>query len=95
MSEFTTYYNAILASGALMTALTARFGFTRIIGLGHLFWIPLVAFLILRLGAIPADDFFGLWIRAVIVLNSIALAIDAVDVVRWLAGDRQETVAGL
>ena len=85
----------ILASMILMTFLTARFGFTRILGLGHILWVPMLAFLAVRLGDIPANDAFGIWIRAVIVLNSISLAIDAVDVIRYIAGDREETVPGL
>ena len=85
----------ILASMTLMTWLTGRFGFTRIIGLGHILWVPMLAFLFARLGDIPAGDAFGIWIRALIVLNSVSLVIDAVDVIRYIAGDRAETVAGL
>ena len=80
---------------ALMTYLTSRFGFTRILGLGHIFWIPLLGFLLTRLGNIPAGDAYGAWLRALIVLNSVSLVIDAVDVIRYIAGDREETVAGL
>ncbi len=85
----------ILASMALMTLLTARFGFTRILGLGHILWVPMLAFLLARLGDIPVGDAYGIWIRALIVLNSVSLVIDAADVIRYLAGDRGETVAGL
>lgn len=85
----------ILASMTLMTWLTGRFGFTRIIGLGHILWVPMLAFLFARLGDIPAGDAFGIWIRALIVLNGVSLVIDAVDVIRYIAGDREETVAGL
>ncbi len=85
----------ILASLALMTFLTGRFGFTRILGLGHILWVPMLAFLVARLGDIPDNDAFGIWIRAVIVLNSLSLVIDALDVVRYIAGDREETVPGL
>ncbi len=83
------------ANMALMTYLTSRFGFTRILGLGHIFWIPLLGFLLTRLGNIPAGDAYGAWLRALIVLNSVSLAIDALDVIRYIAGDREETVAGL
>ncbi len=85
----------ILASMTLMTLLTARFGFTRIVGLGHILWIPMLAFLFTRLGDIPAVDAFGIWIRALFVLNGISLVIDVVDVIRYIAGERQETVPGL
>ena len=86
---------ALLISMTLMTALTARFGFSRILGLGHIAWLPLLAFLVSRATQIPATDAFGLWLRAVIVLDAISLVIDAVDVVRFLHGDRAETVPGL
>ncbi len=84
-----------LASVTLMTLLTARFGFTRIVGLGHILWLPMLAFLFTRLGDIPASDAFGIWIRALFVLNGISMVIDAVDVIRYIAGERQETVPGL
>ncbi len=84
-----------LASFALMTFLTGRYGFTRILGLGHILWVPMLAFLVARLGDIPDNDAFGIWIRAVIVLNSLSLVIDAIDVIRYIAGDREETVPGL
>lgn len=83
------------ANMALMTYLTARFGFTRILGLGHIFWIPLLGFLLTRLGSIPAGDAYGAWLRALIVVNSVSLLIDTVDVIRFFAGDRAETVQGL
>ena len=85
----------ILASMALMTFLTASFGFSRILGLGHILWVPMLAFLSTRLGDIPADEAFGIWIRTLFVLNGISLVIDAADVVRYIGGDRREMVAGL
>ncbi len=81
--------------GGEVTALTAWFGFSRILGLGHVAWLPLLAFLVDRVTEVPATDAFGLWLRAVIVLDAISLVIDAVDVVRFLRGDRAETVPGL
>ena len=84
-----------LVSAMLMTWLTGRFGFTRILGLGHIFWIPLLAFLLARVGHIPGNDAYGIWIWSLIVLNSVSLVIDAVDVFRYIAGDREETVSGL
>ena len=77
----------------LLVLLTGRFGFTRILGLGHIFWIPLVIYLICRIGSYPATEVYGLWMRSVIILNSISLVIDITDVVRYIRGDRTETVA--
>ena len=86
---------AILASLVLFTILTALAGFTRLLGLGHAPWIPLIWFLWPRLEDIPLDGFYSIWIRAVIALNAASLFIDVVDVIRYLAGDRGETVEGL
>ena len=78
-----------------MTVLTALSGFSRLLGLGHIFWIPLLYFLWTRLDQIPADEFFGIWIRVLMTLNAVSLIIDAVDVGRYIAGERAETVKGL
>jgi len=88
-----------LAAGLLglasMSVLTGRFGFSRIVGLGHIAWLPLIVFLISGVGDTTASSPFGLWIRSVIVLDSISLAFDFVDAARFYRGDRAETVAGL
>lgn len=86
---------ALMVSMALMTFLTAKFGFTCILGLGHILWLPLVFFLCLRLSHIPAVDFFGFWIRAVLTLNTASLVLDTVDVARYIRGDKQEIARGL
>ncbi len=85
----------LVASMILMTVLTALSGFTRLLGLGHVLWIPLLYFLWLRLEQNPADDFFGIWMRVLMTLNAVSLVIDSVDVGRYIAGDRSETVQGL
>lgn len=86
---------AALGGLVLMTIVTGHSGFTRLVGLGHILWIPLLIYLWTRLDQAPAQDPFGLWIRTVISLNAISLVIDAIDVGRYLSGDRQETVQGL
>jgi hypothetical protein len=83
---------AMLSSMGLMILLTHWTGFSRLVGLGHIAWIPLVIFLWTQLDSAPATDLFGLWIRAVIVLDVGSLLLDAADVARWLSGDRGETV---
>jgi hypothetical protein len=83
---------AMLLSMMLMTGLTALAGFTRIIGLGHIVWVPMLIWLWVRLAEIPADDVFGIWVRALMALNAISLVLDAVDVGRYLTGDREEMV---
>ncbi len=84
-----------LIAAVLMTVLTALSGFSRLLGLGHFVWFPLLYFLWTGLEQIPADDFFGIWVRVLMILNAISLVIDVVDVIRYIAGDREETVEGL
>jgi len=79
----------------LMTILTALTGFSRLLGLGHLPWLALLVIIWGNLDQLPVDDFYGLWLRAVLVLNSISLVVDTIDVVRYILGDREETVPGL
>ena len=86
---------AMLIGFGLMTLLTALSGFSRLLGAGHILWIPLVLFLYSRLGQIPGDNVFGVWIRVLIVVDALSLVFDAADVVRYIAGDRAETVKGL
>ncbi len=76
----------------LMTLLTGLTGFSRLLGLGHYPWFPLLYFLWTQLDRIPADDFFGLWIRVLMVANALSLVLDTVDAARYVAGEREETV---
>lgn len=64
-------------------------GFTRLLGLMHIPWFPLIYFLIGRMAQIPMNSMFGIWMRVVILLNSISLVIDIIDVIRYLSGDRK------
>ena len=62
-------------------------GFVRLLGIGHSPWIPMLVWLWTRLDW----DFsiFAYWILALIVLNSLSLIIDAVDVARYLMGEKE------
>jgi hypothetical protein len=81
-----------LICGVLMTAITSRTGFSRLLGLGHAPWIGLIAYLALRLDAVPTNDAFGIWLRAVLILNALSLVLDTADVIRFLQGNRKETI---
>lgn len=75
--------------------LTGVSGFSRLLGLGHIYWIPLIWFLCLRLDMFQADSTYGLWMRAVIILNAGCLLLDAANVIRYIRGDHEEMVQGL
>jgi len=82
-------FAAFMAGAMTGLVLVKVQGFTRLLGLMHIFWIPLMVWLALRLDQIPADDMFGMWVRVLIGINSISVIIDAMDVVRYLRGERQ------
>lgn len=75
--------------------LTAVSGFSRLLGLAHVYWIPLVCFLWMRLDMFPVSTAYGFWIRTVIVLNTGSVILDAANVFRYIRGERQELVKGL
>ncbi len=80
---------AFLASAALMTAIYAVKGFVRLLGIGHIFWVPMVPWLWTRLDQVEPGNLIGYWMIAVVALNGISLIIDAIDVVRYVTGDRK------
>ncbi len=84
-----------LMGALLMTIITALSGFSRLLGLGHFLWFPMLYFLWTRLDHFPATDFFGIWLRILILMNAISLVIDVTDVIRYIMGDREEIVKGL
>ncbi len=81
------------SSAGLMVLLYAARGFTRILGAGHSPWIALVPWLWTRLDSIQPDEWLAHWIIAVIAMNGFSLIVDAIDVVRYIRGDRLPTVS--
>ncbi|MDP1569347.1 MAG: hypothetical protein Q8L86_05030 [Vicinamibacterales bacterium] len=78
-----------LGLGALLqVAIFARLGFVRLLGLGHVPWVAIVPWLWLRLD-LAAEPALSRWMVAVVVLCGVSLAIDTVDVIRYLRGERQ------
>lgn len=67
-----------LASAMLMMGLYARFGFTKILGLGHVPWIPLLAYMIIQIPAAEAS--FRRYLLVLSVSMAISLVLDTIDV---------------
>ena len=83
---------AFLASAALMAVIFAVKGFVRLLGIGHIFWVPMVPWLWTRLDQVEPGNPIGYWMVAVVALNGISLIIDTIDVVRYVTGDRKPYV---
>lgn len=82
---------AFMAGAVIQLAIFVRLGFVRLLGLGHILWIPLVIWAVGRLEVVGTGSVFGIWLAALIALNATSLVIDFVDVVRYLLGDREAT----
>ena len=67
-------------------------GFTRLVGLGQVLWVPLLFYLWSRMGGHPAAEPFGAWIRIVMLLDAASLVMGGCDVVRYVRGERDEIV---
>lgn len=63
-------------------------GYNRLLGLSHvLWWTPLLVLLWRQRSRWPAG-MAGIWLRVLCATNAVSLAIDYLDVARYLLGDR-------
>jgi hypothetical protein len=70
-----------MVSAMLMMALYSRFGFERILGLGHVLWVPLLIYILIQIPA--AESGFQIYLVVLAVSIAISLAFDAVDVWKY------------
>lgn len=76
---------------AMVLVIYAQFGFSRIIGVGHiLFWTPTLFYMVSLLGTGPVvKTWFGRWLWLAILVMAVSLGLDYFDLGRYLFGDRQ------
>jgi len=79
---------AFMVGAVLQMAIFSAKGFVRLLGIGHIAWVPMLAWLWTRLDHAAAGSFFSYWLLGTIVLVGLSLLIDGVDVVRYLRGER-------
>ncbi|MEO1266874.1 MAG: hypothetical protein AAFX99_02185 [Myxococcota bacterium] len=81
----------MMVSGVIAIAVVGALGFVRLVGLMHIGWFILIPYLAFRIG--EAEGLFYGWMLATLIVNSICLVIDVVDVGRYLAGEREDRLA--
>jgi hypothetical protein len=93
---FITHIEAQVALAAVGMAVLAqaliyqRKRFIRLLGVTHFIWVPMLAWMALRLHTLPdGETAFHMWLIALIATNAISLAIDAWDATRFVLGERQ------
>jgi hypothetical protein len=80
---------SMLVAAVVQLLIVSRLGFVRLLGIGHILaWVPMLLWLVPRLTNLGTGTPFGLWLFAVVIIDLASLAIDFVDVARYLAGDR-------
>lgn len=79
---------ALFIGAAIQMIIFKRKGWVRLLGIGHIPWLALVPWLVMRLDWTALDAPFSQWMLAVIALNAASLVIDIVDVFRYFAEER-------
>ena len=79
---------AMMFGAITQMALFRAKGFVRLLGIGHIFWIPLVPWLWARLEQVEPGDPLAYWMVALVLANSLSTILDAVDVFRYVRGER-------
>ncbi len=79
---------AMIGGAAFQMAIFKMKGFVRLLGIGHILWVPLVIWLALGFKPEQLASPFGIWVAAVMILDSVSLMIDGVDVARYIKGER-------
>jgi hypothetical protein len=84
---------ALVAVGVAVLAqalIYQRRRFIRLLGLTHILWVPMLAWMALRLDTIPKDEaVFRSWLVTLVATNATSLIIDAWDAARFLRGERR------
>ena len=80
---------AICAALGVMVVIHAKLGFVRLLGIGHIFWVPMLIWFAMNLPDKTSDSALYYWVIVLMVMNTISLVIDTIDVVRYLRGERQ------
>jgi hypothetical protein len=72
-----------MLSAILMMGLYSRFGFEKILGLGHILWIPLLFYVLVRLPSV--DGLFKSYLIILSIAMGISLVFDTIDVWRYFS----------
>lgn len=79
---------ALLAALGIMALTYQRFGFVRLLGIGHVTWFAMLPWLYVRLPQTESNPLLHRWLIVLIAVNTVCLIVDVVDVARFFAGDQ-------
>lgn len=70
-----------MMSAMLMMGLYSKFGFEKILGLGHVLWIPLLVYILMQIPFVEAP--FKNYLLALSISIAISLVFDIIDVWKY------------
>ncbi len=70
-----------LLQGAIMMALYSVYGYEKILGLAHIFWLPLLAYIVFNIGSYTGN--FQYYLIALLCINSLSVVFDILDVIDY------------
>jgi len=73
---------------AAQTLIYQLIGFTRILGTTHVLWVPMFAWMATRIDTIIGQPALANWLVVLFVTNMVSMAVDTIDAVRFLRGER-------
>lgn len=80
---------AAMAGLVIMVALYMKHGFVRLLGVGHVVWIPMLIWLAQNLPDKSTDPVLYWWVISLLILNGTSLVVDVLELIRYVRGDRQ------
>ncbi len=88
--EAQVFLDVTAVAVAIQAIIYGRIGFTRILGAVHAMWIPMFAWMTTRLDTIQLDPALATWLAILFATNLVSLVVDAIDVARYLRGERAQ-----
>ena len=75
-----------ILSAIFMMGLYSRFGFEKILGLGHILWIPLLVYVLIEIPAVEVA--FKSYLIILLISITISLVFDIIDVWRYFTSPK-------
>lgn len=77
-----------LAAVILQAVIYQRSGFTRVLGIAHMLWLPMFAWMATRADDIVVHTDLQSWIIVLAITNAVSFVVDITDVTRFAMGER-------
>ncbi|MDX8396157.1 MAG: hypothetical protein R8K22_07070 [Mariprofundaceae bacterium] len=80
---------AFMLAAMTQMILFRKLGFVRLLGLGHIYWVPMLGWLLFQDYSSEVNMPYITWLFALMLFNSMSVLIDIVDLVRYYRGEKQ------